>query len=290
MRLSKRRARRASGFTASSGRSLLLSLLAEFPTDCDSARYRFGWEDPNIWKKRRDLLIKTIKTNPKAPYVYRNIAVGSEPLYDWALDPNELANQVYGVRASLAQFGIQTSELVKSSASSSADLLFSTAISEMPYGYQIHNGAQQVLDSLDFVESKFALLLGGPTSTLSEVLRAQGRVEARHHAILYLHVARRSSIASLASCPSRHRASARPPSANLVFFYSHSQHPPVLRRQGDEWRKRLGHGQLVTRLLPPTRARQADRHDPDWVAIECERMESQQQLRRRCRMVGEGLL
>jgi hypothetical protein len=40
----------------------------------------------------------------------QNIAVGSEPLYDWAIEPAELARQVNGLRSKLSAYGIKTSE------------------------------------------------------------------------------------------------------------------------------------------------------------------------------------
>jgi hypothetical protein len=46
--------------------------------------YRFDGGD--AWKQRRDLVIKTVKTNPLSPYVVRSVDVGSEPLYDWVGD------------------------------------------------------------------------------------------------------------------------------------------------------------------------------------------------------------
>jgi exo-beta-1,3-glucanase (GH17 family) len=95
----------------------------------------FGWDNPNDWKWRMDALVKTITTNPRAPWVVRNVAVGSEPLFDWALDPDSLAAQIYGLRQKLSMYGIKTT------------------ISEMPFGYQIHNNAPQVFKAIDFVEA-----------------------------------------------------------------------------------------------------------------------------------------
>lgn len=68
------------------------------------------FEGTDEWKGRRDALVKTIQTNPKAPYVYRNIAVGSEPLYDWAIEPWALANEINSLKAKLSPFGIKISE------------------------------------------------------------------------------------------------------------------------------------------------------------------------------------
>ncbi|KAK4048973.1 hypothetical protein OIO90_005608 [Microbotryomycetes sp. JL221] len=107
----------------------------------------FGWDDPNAWKWRRDALIGTIKSNPKAPYVVRNVAVGSEPLFDWALDPWSLAQAVYDVRSKLSQFKIPIT------------------VSEMPYGYQIHNNAPDVFKAIDFVEGNVLPFFDGSATT-----------------------------------------------------------------------------------------------------------------------------
>ncbi|ORY84748.1 glycoside hydrolase superfamily, partial [Leucosporidium creatinivorum] len=107
----------------------------------------FGFDGTDEWKGRRDALIKTIQTNPKAPYVYCNIAVGSEPLYDWVLEPRALANEVNSVRAKLAQYGVKTT------------------ISEMPYGYQTHGGAPEVLQAIDFVEANVLPFFDGSATT-----------------------------------------------------------------------------------------------------------------------------
>lgn len=106
--------------------------------------------------------------------MYRNIAVGSEPLYDWALEPWALANEINSLKAKMAPYGIKISEssfafspflhprattdafslsLPPFRLSSSADLK-RAATSEMPYGYQIHNNAPAVAQAIDFVEGE----------------------------------------------------------------------------------------------------------------------------------------
>lgn len=107
----------------------------------------FGWDNPNDWKWRMDALVKTILTNPKAPWVVRNVAVGSEPLFDWALDPDSLATQIYSLRQKLSIYGIKTT------------------ISEMPYGFQIHNNAPQVFKAIDFVEANILPFFDGSATT-----------------------------------------------------------------------------------------------------------------------------
>ncbi|KAK4046943.1 hypothetical protein OIV83_005734 [Microbotryomycetes sp. JL201] len=107
----------------------------------------FGWDDPNAWKWRRDALINTIKTNPKAAWVIRNVAVGSEPLFDWALSPWDLSQAVYNVRSQLAEFSIPVT------------------VSEMPYGYQIHNNAPEVFKAIDFVSGNILPFFDGSATT-----------------------------------------------------------------------------------------------------------------------------
>jgi len=80
---------------------------------------QFGWDDPNIWKTRRDTLLGTLHANPKAKYVTRVVQFGSEPLFDSALDPGELASQVRQAKANLSSLEIPVT------------------ISEMAYGYQV---------------------------------------------------------------------------------------------------------------------------------------------------------
>ena len=53
---------------------------------------RFDGDDK--WKGRRDMIVNIIQNNPLAPYVIRSVDVGSEPLFDWVLDPQSLADQI----------------------------------------------------------------------------------------------------------------------------------------------------------------------------------------------------
>jgi hypothetical protein len=80
---------------------------------------QFGWDDPNIWKTRRDSLLGTLHSNPKAKYVTRVVQFGSEPLFDYVLDPKELASQIRQAKTNLSSLEIPVT------------------ISEMAYGYQV---------------------------------------------------------------------------------------------------------------------------------------------------------
>jgi exo-beta-1,3-glucanase (GH17 family) len=94
----------------------------------------FGFDGDDSWKGRRDVLLNIIKKNKLAPYVVRAIAVGSEPLYDWAIDPAGLASAVRSIHTQMVPYGIQVS------------------VSEMAYGYTVQSGGTQVLQAVDMVQ------------------------------------------------------------------------------------------------------------------------------------------
>jgi len=98
----------------------------------------FGFNNDNVWMRRRDALIKTIQNNSLAPYVVRSVDVGSEPLFDQVLSPPDLAKQVRNVRSKLSKYGIPVS------------------ISEMQYGYVSPDNvdtSKEVLDAVDAIHS-----------------------------------------------------------------------------------------------------------------------------------------
>lgn len=92
----------------------------------------FGWDGGTEWIGRRDTLFNKLHSNPKAKFVTRAVQFGSEPLYDWAIEPSDLAREVTQARSRLADIGV------------------SVTVSDMAYGYQEHDGAQEVLDAIDF--------------------------------------------------------------------------------------------------------------------------------------------
>jgi len=49
----------------------------------------------------RRFQLNTMKSNPRAPYVIRSIVVGSEPMFDYVLPAQELANQIIDIRSQL---------------------------------------------------------------------------------------------------------------------------------------------------------------------------------------------
>jgi len=96
----------------------------------------FGWDDPNIWKTRRDTLFASLFSNPKAKYVTRVVQFGSEPLFDWALDPvSLLAEQVVLAKEKLRPLGIPVT------------------VSEMAWGYQLHDNATDVMEAIDMIDA-----------------------------------------------------------------------------------------------------------------------------------------
>ncbi|KAF8551338.1 hypothetical protein OG21DRAFT_1598518 [Imleria badia] len=93
----------------------------------------FGFQGGDEWETRRDSLIHTLTTNPKAKFVTRGVQFGSEPLYDDVLPHSELASQVISAKVQLASVHIPVT------------------VSELAYGYQAHDGAQDVLDAIDYI-------------------------------------------------------------------------------------------------------------------------------------------
>lgn len=109
----------------------------------------FGWDDPDIWKTRRNTLLGTLHSNPKAKYVTRVVQFGSEPLYDYALDPRELASQVRQAKADLLSLEIPVT------------------ISEMAYGYQVRQGegSMDVMSAIDFIDAHMLPFFSAEAST-----------------------------------------------------------------------------------------------------------------------------
>lgn len=96
---------------------------------------------------RRDSLFKSLESNPKAKFITRALQFGSEPLYDWALDPAQLAEQVKTAKVTLANLKIPVT------------------ISEMAYGFQKHNGATDVLAALDIIDAHILPFFASDAST-----------------------------------------------------------------------------------------------------------------------------
>ncbi|KAH9945671.1 glycoside hydrolase superfamily [Amylocystis lapponica] len=93
----------------------------------------FGFDGDDVWKTRRDTLFAALHANKKAKFVTRVVQFGSEPLYDDVLPHQQLAEQVTLAKANLSSLSIPVT------------------VSELAYGYQERDGAQDVLDAIDSV-------------------------------------------------------------------------------------------------------------------------------------------
>lgn len=118
----------------------------------------FGWDDPNIWKTRRDALFASLFSNPKAKYVTRVVQFGSEPLFDGALDPvSLLAEQVILAKKKLKPLGIPVT------------------VSEMAWGYQSHDNATDVMEAIDMIDAHMLPFFSQNASTGMSLLLLRGR-------------------------------------------------------------------------------------------------------------------
>lgn len=93
----------------------------------------FGFDGGNQWMTRRDALVSSLTSNPKAKFVTRGVQFGSEPLFDNVLPHSQLASEVTSLKSKLLGVGIPVT------------------VSELAYGYQERGGAQDVLDAIDFI-------------------------------------------------------------------------------------------------------------------------------------------
>ncbi|KAF8193391.1 hypothetical protein BJ912DRAFT_1031166 [Pholiota molesta] len=102
----------------------------------------FGWDNPDIWKTRRDTLLAALHSNPKAKYVTRALQFGSEPLYDDALTPTELTTQINAAKKNY----------------------------RMPYGFQerASDGSQNVMDAIDIIDGHMLPFFDTKASTASK--------------------------------------------------------------------------------------------------------------------------
>ncbi|CAA7267457.1 unnamed protein product [Cyclocybe aegerita] len=106
----------------------------------------FGWDDPDIWKTRRDVLLAALHANPKAKFVTRVLQFGSEPLFDWALPPLDLAEQVKLAQGNLTSLHIPVT------------------ISEMAWGYQFIR-SMKIMDQIDFIDAHMLPFFSTEAST-----------------------------------------------------------------------------------------------------------------------------
>lgn len=94
---------------------------------------QFGFDGDDKWQDRRDSLLDTLHSNPKAKFVTRGVQFGSEPLFDHVLTAYDLTSQVKSAQNNLAPLGIQVT------------------VSELAYGYQETDNSHLVLDAIDYI-------------------------------------------------------------------------------------------------------------------------------------------
>ncbi|KNZ73371.1 hypothetical protein J132_07669 [Termitomyces sp. J132] len=98
----------------------------------------FGFDGGDEWKGRRDTLFAALHANPKAKFVTRVLQFGSEPLFDWVLDPYSLIDQVKVAKANLSSLHIPVT------------------VSDMAYSFRdLHagDGGPQVLQAIDMFDA-----------------------------------------------------------------------------------------------------------------------------------------
>jgi len=100
----------------------------------------FGFEGGNKWRTRKRDIIRTIKYNPRAPFVVRAVVVGSEPLFDWVLSPDELAQQIVDVKNKLSDYTRKGLDGMQ------------VTLSEMPYGFMAQGNAPSVFRAMDVIQ------------------------------------------------------------------------------------------------------------------------------------------
>lgn len=103
----------------------------------------FGFDGGDKYKSRLDDILDAVKSNPLAPYVIRNIAMGSEAMFDHAISTGSLVGYINSIRNQVAKKGIEVST------------------SDMAYQY-LQN--KQVLNTVDNVQLN-ALPFFAPSAT-----------------------------------------------------------------------------------------------------------------------------
>ncbi|TFK73289.1 hypothetical protein BDN72DRAFT_762040 [Pluteus cervinus] len=109
----------------------------------------FGFDGDTKYLGRRDALLSVLHSNPKAAFVTRALQFGSEPLYDWAINPYDLVTEVNNARRNLSALQIPIT------------------VSEMAYGYQEHqnDGGMAVLGAIDFIDAHILPFFSTQAST-----------------------------------------------------------------------------------------------------------------------------
>ncbi|TBU41684.1 glycoside hydrolase superfamily [Dichomitus squalens] len=108
----------------------------------------FGFDGDNKWETRRNALLSTLHSNPKAKFVTRAVQFGSEPLLDGVLPASQLAAQVRAAQDNLAGLKIPVT------------------VSDMQWSFQMNGGAGlKVLDVVDVIDAHMLPFFGGDATT-----------------------------------------------------------------------------------------------------------------------------
>ncbi|KAF8629950.1 hypothetical protein AX17_005516 [Amanita inopinata Kibby_2008] len=109
----------------------------------------FGFDGGDEWRRRRDALFHVLHSNPKAKFVTRVVQFGSEPLFDEAIDPYELAAEVKKAKKNLAPLHIPVT------------------VSDLAFSYQrgYNNGAKEVLEAINVVDAHMLPFFSAEAST-----------------------------------------------------------------------------------------------------------------------------
>jgi len=112
----------------------------------------FGFDGGNEWESRRNSLLSTLHSNPKAKFVTRAVQFGSEPLFDSVLPPSTLAAQVTAAKSNLSSLQIPVT------------------VSDMAFSFQkdMDDGAQDVLDAIDLIDAHMLPFFSSKASTGSQ--------------------------------------------------------------------------------------------------------------------------
>ncbi|KAF5379761.1 hypothetical protein D9615_005744 [Tricholomella constricta] len=98
----------------------------------------FGFDGTDEWIGRRDTLFATLHSNPKAKFVTRAVQFGSEPLFDWVLNPRDLITQVNAAKKNLSSLQIPVT------------------VSDLAYSFKdLHasDGGPDVLKAIDYIDA-----------------------------------------------------------------------------------------------------------------------------------------
>lgn len=67
---------------------------------------QFDYDGSNKWRGRRDKLLGTLHSNPKAKFITRALQFGSEPLFSQVITPSDLIEQINAAKANLSSLHI----------------------------------------------------------------------------------------------------------------------------------------------------------------------------------------